>query len=85
MGMTDKMILNEGYLQALSRHYDTRKALETVLNKDELLLLNRILVEEKVRMKLLEKNSGYVHPDKEIFESLYEKIYGPLWEKYSDN
>jgi len=73
----NKMTLEE----VLSRHYHIRKVLQSVLSEDELNLLDRILVEQKVRRKLL----GEANSEQEVFESLYEKIYGPIWEKYSDD
>lgn len=70
------------YREVLLRHYHVKEILRSVLSEEELQLLVKILVEKKVTMKLSEKDLGYIDPDRKVFESLYEKIYGPLWEKY---
>ncbi|MBM7582974.1 hypothetical protein JOD02_001843 [Caldicoprobacter guelmensis] len=73
---TDKMTLDE----VLLRHYHIKKVLQSILSEDELNLLDRILVEQKVRRELL----GEANSEQGVFESLYEKLHGPIWEKYED-
>lgn len=82
MTFQEKPILDSKYVQALSRHYKIRRILKRILNDDEILLLIRLIFEEKARMQILEK-AGYIHPDKKILERLCEKIYGPSF--YDDN